>query len=63
MVVWEGVHVVGGLEADQEVGPVEVQGVDLVEVQVAGDEASDPSCLQASQEVSRTEERLKMKKM
>lgn len=58
VVVWEGVHVVGDLEAVQEGGPVEGREVGLVEVQEAEDEALDPSCLQAYQEVSRTEEHL-----
>lgn len=51
---------VGGLEADQEVGLVEGRVVDLVEVQVAEDEASDPSYLRAFQVVSRTVEHLKI---
>lgn len=58
--VWEGVPVAGGLVGDQEVGLVEDLGADLVEVQEARDEASDPSCLQGYQEASRTEEHLKV---
>lgn len=60
VVVWEEVLVVGGLEEGQEGGLVEGLGVDLVEVQEAEDEASDPSCHQAYPEASRTEEHLKM---
>lgn len=58
--VWEGVLVAGGLEGGQEEGLVEGLGVDLVEVQEAEDEALVPSCLQAYQEASRTEERLEI---
>lgn len=54
--VWEGVLVVGGLVGDQEGGLVEGLGADQVEVQEAEDGAWDPSCLQAYQEASRTEE-------
>lgn len=60
VVVWEEVLVVGGLEEGQEGGLVEGLGVDLVEVQEAEDEASDPSCHQAYPEASRTEEHLKI---
>lgn len=56
--VWEGVLVVGGLVGGQEGGLVGGLGADLAEVQEAEDEASDPSCLQAYQEASGTEEHL-----
>ena len=51
---------VGGLEAGQEGGRVEGQEVDPVEVQEVEDEALDPSGLQAYQEASRREARLKI---
>lgn len=58
VVVLEGVPAVGGLVGDLEGGLVEGLGADLVEVQVAEGEASDPSCLQAYREASGTEEHL-----
>lgn len=59
VVVWEGVHVVGVLAGGLEVGLVEGQGADLVEVQGVEDEALDPLGLRVYQEVSRMEEHLK----